>query len=806
MDRLLQDLRYALRQLRRNPAFSVLAVLTLALGIGANTAIFSVVNGVLLRPLPYPESERLVMLYTGYPDDETRYPLSAPDFMSYHDEARTFSGVVAAASGRQALTGRAEPAWVQVGRVSADFFEVMGTVPVLGRTFRPEENQPGTDGVVVLTHAWWQARLGADPEVLGQVLTLDGIPREIVGVLPPEFDFPSARELYTPLSYGDTFNSNTAQGRRSEYLVAVARMAPGVGPGEAAAEVAAINQRLQAEFPVTNSENITISLVPLRDHLLGDVRGPVLVLLGAVGLVLLIACVNVANLLLARASARRQELAVRSALGAGRGRVVRQLLTESVVLGVLGGAAGLLLAAWGVPLLAATAPDGIPRLASIRIDGAVVAFAVAISLGTGVLFGLVPSFQISRWRPSAVLRDGGPGAAGGRSGNRARRALVVTEMALAVMLLVGSGLLIRSFLALTSVDPGFHTDGVVAFSVSLPPSSYQDGSSIRQFFPTLLNRIRTLPGVEEASAGSEVPLGGVGSIFGFSIENREPPAPGFVMDAATVSVAPAYFAALGIPLRAGRLLDERDRFEAPEALVVNEAFVARYFPEEDPLGQRLSFGAEDEWWEIVGVVGDVPQFGLDDNVRPAVYASHAQFTTRSLFVVVRSPGDPLALTGALRAELRALDPSLPILRFVTGEQLVAESVATTRFYTTLLAIFAAVALTLAAVGIFGVISYIVTQRTREFGIRLAVGARPGDVLRMIIGQGAGMAVFGIVVGLLAAAVVTRVLAGMLYGVGTLDPIAFGSVALVLLGVAILATWLPARRAIKTDPVIALRAQ
>jgi putative ABC transport system permease protein len=805
MDRLRQDLRFAIRQLSRNPGFALLAVLTLALGIGANTAIFSVVQGVVLRPLPFAEAERMVMLYTGYPDDETRYPLSPPDFMSYHDDARSFSGVAAVSPTQQTLTGIDEPTWVRVGRVSADLFEVMGVAPVVGRGFRAEENVPGQDRVAILTHAYWQTRFGGDPSVLGHTLSLDGISREVVGVLPPEFDFPGERDLYHPLAYGETFNSTTAQGRRGEYLTVVARLRPGISPEEASAEVHAINQRLQVEFPETNSENIGISMVPLRDHLLGDVRGPLLMLLGAVGLVLLIACVNVANLLLARATTRRGELAIRTALGAGRGRVVGQLLTESLLLGVLGGAAGLVFAVWGTQALTSVAPQGIPRLDAIRMDAVVIAFAAAISLGTGLLFGLLPAIQVTRGSPQRALREGGPGAGGRPAGNRARRTLVVTEMAVAVILLVGAGLLIRSFLGLTSVDPGFQSDQLVTFSISLPASSYEAGPAVRQFYPALMERIEALPGVQAASAGSEVPLGGTGNILGFSIENQEPPAPGFVLDAAATAVLPGYFSTLGIPVRRGRPLDSGDRFESPEVLVINEAFAQRYFPGEEPVGRRISLGGDD-WWEIVGVVGNAPQYGLDRPVRPAIYMPHEQFTTRSLIMVVRAGGDPLALATVLRGEVAALDPNLPIRQFATGENLVSEAMSQPRFYTTLLAIFAAVALVLAAVGTFGVISYMVTQRTREFGIRVALGARPADVLGMVVRQGAGMAAVGIGVGLVAAAGLSRFLGGLLHDVGALDPIAFGSVALLLLGVALLASYLPAHRATRADPMVALRAE
>ncbi len=538
-----------------------------------------------------------------------------------------------------------------------------------------------------------------------------------MGVLPPEVGFPGAREVYYPMVYDDRFNSTTAQGRRGEFLTVVGRLAPGVQAPAAAAELRALTERLRIEFPETFSANISLAALPLREHLLGSARRPLMILLGAVGLVLLIACVNVANLLLARAAAREGEIAVRTALGAGRGRLVRQLLTESVILGALGGAAGLALAVLGTQALVAARPDGIPRLDEVRVSEIVVAVTFAIAVGTGILFGLLPAAQATRTELAGAIRGSGRGGTAGSSANRLRRTLIVAEIALALMLLVGAALLLRSFQQLSAVDPGFPT--------------------------------------------------------------------------------------LGVPLRSGRLTDARDSDGAPEVVVVNDAFVRRYFPGEDPVGRRISLGGE-EWMEIVGVVGDLPQGSPADGTRPAMYVPLAQFTTRTFDVMARTSGDPMALAGAFRREVSALDPGLPVQRITTGDQLVSSAVAQPRFYTRLLTLFALVALTLAAVGIYGVMSFLVTQRTREIGVRVALGAAPVQVRRLIVRGTLSLALLGVGIGLVGALLGSRLLAGLLFGVGSLDPVAFIGAACLLLSVAAAAGYLPARAATRVDPATALR--
>ena len=807
MDALLQDLRYAFRQLRRNPGFTAMAVLTLALGVGANSAIFSVVNGVLLRSLPFAQPDRVVQLYTDYAQDDHTYPLSAPDFMSFHEEADVFRDVAAYAPSEQTLTGDGDPRRVGTAIVSADFFGLMGVTPALGRAFRPEENQAGRTNVAVLSHDFWQSHFGGDASVLGRTITLNGNPREVVGVLPAGFDFPADQDVYYPLTYNSTYSSTTAEGRRGEFLAVVARLEPGVSMERAEAAVSALSDRLRREFPGTNGA-IRIAMVPLSDQLLGDVRTPLLVLLGAVGLVLLIACANVANLLLSRAAAREGELAVRTAVGARRGRLITQLLTESLILGLIGGAVGLLLAYAGTEALLALRPEGIPRLDEVGIDGAVLAYTAAIALFTGLVFGLIPAIQVTRGDLTSSLKEGGRGALAGRRGNRVRGGLIVAEMALAVMLLVGAGLLIRSFIELTAVDPGFRTEQVMAFDLALPASSYGGAAAERQFFDRLLDRVRALPGVQSASAVSDLPLTGASTIYGFRIQGRQPPPPGEVQDIVVKVATPGYFRTLGIPLRGGRTLEERDHAESTPVAVLNEAAASRFFPAVNPVGQRLTFGApageEPTWIEVVGVVGNTPQYGLDQDVRPELYLANDQFSSSAMTVTLGTAGDPLRLASAIRREVRALDADLPIEDIRTLGSVVTQSVAQPRFYMALLSIFAAVALVLSAIGIFGVMSYTVAQRTREIGIRMALGADPRKVLSLVVRRALLLALGGTVLGLLGAVALTRILETLLYGIAPTDVATYASVPLVLLAVAGLASWIPARAATRVDPIIALR--
>jgi putative ABC transport system permease protein len=743
-----------------------------------------------------------VRVYTVYPNDDGRYPLSPPDFMSVAAEAGVFSRVAGYASTRRTLTGGGDPAELEAALVTPELMEVLGARPALGRSFAAEEFEPGRTNVVVLSQGSWTQRYASDPAILGRVLTLNGTPHSVIGVLPAGFDFPGGTELYIPVAYTAQFDATTAQGRRSEWISVVARLAPGAAPPDAAPAMAGLSERLRTEFPQTNSLT-SLEARPLRDELLGDARTPLLILLGAVGLVLLIAVANVASLMLARATARQGELTVRAALGASRTRLVRQLLTESVVIGLVGGLLGLMLAAWGISALVASAPDGLPRAAEIGMDPRVAAFAVAVSIGAGLAFGLAPAHQVGR-RLAASLR-GGPGTGTARSTHRVRSGLVVGEMALAVVLLVGAGLLIRSFQQLMAVDPGFNAERVVTFPLYLPPAAYESGAPVRNFYGDLIARIDALPGVTSASATSQLPLSGDGNIWSFTAEGRDRlVADDEVQDLVVRIVHPEYLRTIGAGIQAGRGFSTFDGPDAPGVVLLNEAAVRRYFPDEDPLGISISFG--DEGAEVVGIVRDVKQYGLHQGARAEAYIPHAQLSARAMRVVVRTAGDPLALTDALRREVHGLDPNLPVERFLTLDEVVTDAAATQRFLASMVTLFAALALTLAAVGIFGVMSYTVVQRTREIGVRMALGATKERIVGMLLGRGLALAGAGAGIGLLSALLLSGVLRTQLYGVAVTDVLTYGAVTLVLLAVAAAACYLPARRATSVDPMIALREE
>jgi putative ABC transport system permease protein len=802
MDTLLKDVQYALRKLRRSPGFAALALVTLALGIGATTAIFSVVDGVLLRSLPFERPDELVRVYTVYPNEDGSYPLSPPDFMSVAAEAGPFSAVAGYAPTRRTLTGTGDPAELEAALVTPDLLSVLGGQPALGRPFAPEEFEPGRTDVVMLSNRSWRQRFGSDPEILGHVLTLNGTPHTVIGVLSAGFDFPADTELYFPVAYTDQFDATTAQGRRSEWISVVARLATGTTANDAAPAMSALSERLRTDFPQTNALT-SLEARPLRDEMLGEVRTPLLILLGAVALVLLIAVVNVASLMLARATARQGELNVRAALGASRARLVRQLLTESVVIGLVGGALGLVLAAWGISVLISGAPQELPRAAEIGMDPRVAAFAVAVAIGSGLAFGLVPALHVGR-RLAASLR-GGRGAGTGRSTHRFRSGLVIAEMALAVVLLVGSGLLLRSFQQLMAVDPGFNSERVITFPLFLPPAAYEAGAPVRNFYDGLVERIGALPGVTSASAASQLPLSGGGNIWSFGVEGRDRlVADDEVQDLVVRIVHHEYLRTIGAGIQAGRGFTAFDGPDAPGVLLLNEAAVRRYFPDEDPLGLSISFG--DEGAEVIGIVRDVKQYGLHEAARAEAYIPHAQLSARSMRVVVRTAGDPLALAGALRREVHALDSNLPVERFVTLDEVVSRSAATQRFLASLVTLFAALALALAAVGIFGVMSFTVAQRTREIGVRMALGAQKDQIVGMLLGRGLVLAGSGAAIGVVSSLAISRVLRTQLYGVAATDVLTYGVVTLGLLAVAAGACYLPARRATRVDPMIALREE
>ncbi|HEX5474755.1 MAG TPA: ABC transporter permease [Vicinamibacterales bacterium] len=808
MDTLRQDLRYAIRRLFRAPGFSLIAIVTLALGIGANSAIFSVVNGVLLKPLPYPEPDRLVGVY--HVSEGQRTVMSGPNFIDVAHASRTLEGAAAIQTTHVILTGQGEPVRLSVAAVSASLFDVLRVRPVLGRGFHADENTPGKTDVVVLAYGLWQERFGGDRAVLGRRIALDGVSKEIIGVMPAGFSYPDDRSAWLPIAYDHNFVS--AQ-RSAWYLDVVARLKPGITERQAAAEVETIGRNLARAYPDDDGE-IGMTTMPLREALVGDIRRAVLVLFGAVGFVLLIACANVANLLLARAAARESEMAVRTALGAARYRLLRQLLTEAVLLSLAGGALGLLLAVWGVDVLVGLQPQGIPRLQNVRVDGVVAVFTFAIAAVTGIVFGLIPAFQATRGAVSNTLKEAGRGALSSRGGARTRGALVVVEMALAVMLLAGAGLLIRSFVRLEAVDPGFATNRTLTFELTLPDARYAKEATRVLFFDELFSRLRALPGVQAADAVMGLPLTGMNFNISFAIAGR-PPVPPAQQPSMEVRVASAgYFRTVGIPLRRGRLFTGDDRPGSPQVVVLTETAARQFFPREDPIGKTITLG----WGrtterghrraggEIVGIVADVKDAGLNEANPPEIYLPLRQWPVDTMSVVVRTAVPPQSLTDAVRDSVHAVDPNLPVSNVRTLDDIVARSISQPRFYMLLLAIFAAVALVLAAIGIFGVLSYAVAQRTREIGIRMALGAQEGSVMGLVVRQAMLLAGAGIAGGILAALALSRALETLLFAVRPHDPATFAAVAALLAGVALVASYLPARRATRVDPIVALRAE
>lgn len=795
---LLQDLRYAVRMLLKNPGVTIIGVIALALGIGANAAIFSVVNAVLLRPLPYDQPERLVVLKENKVPQFPEFSVSPGNFLDWQKQNTVFEKLVAINGAAYNLVIGDEPERLVGARVSAGTFEMLKVVPSLGRTFLEEEDQPGHEGVVILSDGLWRRRFGADPNIAGQPVTLSGNAYTVIGVMPAAFRFPdNETELWTPIA----FTARQAQQHGSHFLSAIGRLKPGVTIEQANEELVAIAGRLAEQYPGSNA-GWSVNVFSMQDYAVRDIKLALLVLLGAVALVLLIACANVANLQLARAAARQKEIAIRSALGASRWRVVRQLLTESVLLSIVGGAVGLLLAVWGNNSLLSLAPEDLPRVKDASLDGKVLAFTIVVSLLTGVIFGLVPALQAGNSKLNEILKEGSRGSTGGH--HRVRGALVVAEVAIALVLLVGAGLLIRSLYRLQQVNPGFNPHNAMAVNIALPGKKYPQSEQRSAFFTELIARVSMLPGVKAVGATQSLPIQG-DFLVGFKIQGRPPAAPGDDVSTNYYAVTPDYFQAMGIPLLRGRLFTEHDNATAPSVAIINEEMVKKFFPDEDPIGKRLSLSqGTDRYREIVGVVGDVKQYGLAQPATWQSYEPYLQMPFGGMTMILRTEGNPMTLASAIRSEVLAVDKEQPVSRIRTLDLIVADSISQQRFSMLLLGAFAAVALILAVVGLYGVMSHSVTQRTHEIGIRAALGAQHKDVIKLIVGQGMILALIGVAIGLGASYALTRVMAALLFGVAPTDTLTFVGISLLLTGVALGACFVPARRALKVDPIVALR--
>jgi putative ABC transport system permease protein len=805
IDSFAQDVRYAARALAQRPTFTAVAVLTVALGVGANTAIFSVVNAMLLQPLPYPDADRLVMVWTttGAGNNAAAWP----EYLDWRAQSRSFEEMAVWRGQSVTFTGGAEPERVSGAFVTSTFFEVVGARPVLGRTFRPEETDPATaQPLAVISHALWTRRFGGDHAILGRTLVLNGQPRSVIGVIGPEFEGGRApfdgwfmgSEVWLPIA--DFPNANGLARGQTELLV-VARRSRGVTLEAAQADMTVVAGRLQQAYPDTHARR-TVTLIPLHEQLVSEVRPALLVLFGSVGLVLLIACANVANLLLARAAHRQRELALRSALGAGRRRLVAQLLTESLVLALAAGVLGTAIGSLGLRGLVALVPAGTGLPPSLGIDLTVLAFTAGLSLLTGVVFGLVPALQSSRPDLLAVLREGGR-SVGGAARRRFRDGLVVAEVALSLVLLVGAGLLLRSVLALQGADPGFRSDRILTMEFRLPATRYTQPAQIAAFFRDILGRMRALPGIESVALARAVPFSGNGGSSTYEAEGRAPAAPGRESRTQTNIVSPDYFRTMGIPILQGRDFEERDTADAPPVAVVSATLARTVWPGQDPLGKRLRFKGAERWLTVVGVVGDVKHGAFTDPAVPQAYTPHDQDPRIFACVLARTKGDPTAMAGPIRQAIWSVDPQQPVWRVRSMEALLAAARGPARAVTILIAAFATIALLLAAVGIYGVMTYLVTQRTREIGIRMALGASARAVVGMVVGRGMVLTLIAVGLGLAGAAALTRTLATLLFGVGPLDPLTFAAAAVVLGAVALLASYLPARRAARVDPVVAL---
>jgi putative ABC transport system permease protein len=804
--RLMQDIRYAFRLLTKSPGFTAIAILTLALGIGANTAIFSVVNGVLLRPLPFRDPSRLVLIAekSSFPVISTSYE----NYLDWRDQSHSFESMEATRGGAITLTGAGEPERLNVRMATAGLFPLLGINAQVGRTFLPEEDRAGGAPVVLLSYGLWQRRFGGAQDIIGKPVNLDAQPYTVVGVLPAGFQILQPADVFLPfMPWAKTLPSDR---NWHPGIIPLARLRPGVSQDQARVEMVGITKRLEQQYPDYNT-GTSADVVGLQDQMVQNSRPALLLLLGAVSFVLLISCVNVANLLLARAASRGREVAIRTAMGAGRGRVIRQLLTESVLLSLAGGLLGVLLAWASLGPLLKIAAGSVPQGAPIGLDPQVLAFTAGVSLLTGLLFGIVPAMRTAKLDLREALNEGSRGSTAGPGQHRLRGALVAMEIALAMLLLVGSGLLLRSFSRLQEVPPGFQPDHLFVADIPLSQTAYAKPQDRYQFFDRLVERAKTLPGVRSAAAASFLPVSGGGSIIHFNITGRPPKSPHEFVAAGYRTITPNYLETLGVPLLQGRLFTHADNEKSPAVVVINATMAHTFFPSENPLGKRLQLGALPEQevptMEIVGVVGDVrPGLGIDP--QSEMYLPYRQadllLPVFQLSVVMRTTGDPGLQTSALRSALAEIDPNQPLVRVRTMEENMATTVAEPRFRAWLIGIFALLALVLAAVGVYGVMSYTVTQRTSEIGVRVTMGAQPQDVFRIIVGEGLRLALFGVGIGLVTALALTRLLRSFLFGISAYDPLTFVGVSVLLTIVAVAACYFPARRATLVDPLVALR--
>jgi putative ABC transport system permease protein len=805
METLFQDLRYSFRMLAKKPAFTAIVVFVMALGIGATTAIFSVVNAIVLRPLPYQNPDRLVMVWMdnrklGIDQDWHSYP----NYLDYRDHNQTFETIAAFNNRSFNLTGIGEPERVLAVWSTANLFPLLGVAPAHGRTFNEEEETPGKDRVAVISDGLWKRRFGGDPGILNQPIQLNEQSVQVIGIMPPGFHFPQKdTEMWVPIA----LNERQRAARNSISYKAIGQLKPGVTLAQARADMSAIAASLVERFP--DQAGYGANLVALHEQVVGNVRVALWVMLAAVGFVLLIACANVANLLLAQAAVREREIAIRTALGASRWRIVFQLLTESSVLALVSGGLGLLVAWWGLKALISLSPADIPRLDQVHISTGVLGFTLGVSVLTGLIFGLVPALQASKLDLAESLKEGGRGSTTGMHGSRVRNLLVIAEVALSIVLLIGAGLMIKSFINLQHFNLGFNPERLLTLQVSLAGSKYRDGNQAANFYKQVLERVANTPGVESVGAISTIFLSKTPNSTNFTIENRPPVPDAENIEVPLDAVSLNYFRTMGIPLLAGRDFDERDVDGTLPVGIINDTFARRFFPNEDPVGKRYVYGRpapDNPWITIVGIVGDMRRTGFDSEVRPETFLPHGQFRARSMTMVVRASGNPTNLAGTIRNQIWEVDKDQPISQIRTMQETLGEMMAQRRFNMLLIGIFAAVALILASVGIYGVISYAVTQRAHELGVRMALGAQPRDVLKLILGQGMLLALIGVVIGIVASLALTRFMATLLYGVSATDPLIFALIGATLSGTALVACFVPALRATKTDPMIALRQE